>query len=209
MRHGGARGTEQCRPADADARHIRSRGSQRSRREETRSRDTLWSPQKACQQAFAENLGNSPAWGADPRRRARTPSGAGARTPTVARARTPSRARTSGADPQRRQSADPQWNWSADPHRSQSADPLSGADLRARTPSAGRARTPSGTGARTPTVARARTPEETSCPACWRAPREKASRAACWRAPRPGRVARARLRDLRCHELTRQGTVGS
>jgi hypothetical protein len=108
------------------------------RREEATSRATLWSPQKACQQAFAENLGNSPAW---------------------------------GADPQRRQSADPQWNWSADPHRSQSADPLSGADLRARTPSAGRARTPSGTGARTPTVARARTPEETSCPACWRAPR--------------------------------------
>ena len=47
-----------------------------------------------------------------------------------------------------------------------------------------------------------------SCAAC--APyREKTSRAACWRAPRPGRVARARLRDLRCHELTRQGTVGS
>ena len=41
----------------------------------------------------------------------------------------------------------------------------------ARTPGAGRARTPSGAGARTPTVARARTPEETSCPACWRAPR--------------------------------------
>ena len=49
-----------------------------------------------------------------------------------------------------------------------------------------------------------------SCAACGRAPnREKASCAACWRAPRPGRVARARLRDLRCHELTRQGTVGS
>ena len=31
--------------------------------------------------------------------------------------------------------------------------------------------------------------------------REKTSRAACWRAPRPGRVARSRLRDLRCHEL--------
>ena len=103
--------------------------------------------------------------------RARTPSGAGARTPTVTRARTPSRTRTSGADPQRRQSADPQWNWSAAPHRCQSPAPVSGAALRARTPSAGRARTPSGTGARTPTVARARTPEETSCPACWRAPR--------------------------------------
>jgi hypothetical protein len=46
MRHGVARGTEQCRPADADARHIRSRGSQRSQREETRSRDTLWSPRR-------------------------------------------------------------------------------------------------------------------------------------------------------------------
>ena len=31
---------------------------------------------------------------------------------------------------------------------------------------------------------------------------------ACWRAPRPGQVARACLRDLRCHERTRQGTVG-
>jgi len=40
-----------------------------------------------------------------------------------------------------------------------------------------------------------------SCAVCGRAPyREKTSRAACWRAPRPGRVARACLRDLRCHE---------
>jgi hypothetical protein len=36
----------------------------------------------------------------------------------------------------------------------------------------------------------------------------KTWRSACWRAPRPGRVARACLRDLRCHERTRQGTVG-
>ena len=37
---------------------------------------------------------------------------------------------------------------------------------------------------------------------------KETSRAACWRAPRPGRVARACLRDLRCRERTRQGTVG-
>ena len=37
----------------------------------------------------------------------------------------------------------------------------------------------------------------------------KASRAAWWRAPRPGRVVHACLRDLRCHERTRQGTVCS
>jgi hypothetical protein len=74
-----------------------------------------------------------------------------------------------------------------------------------------------------------------SCAACWRAPyreenlarsllagaegshalpaggrltERKTWRAACWRAPRPGRVARACLRDLRCHERTRQGAVG-
>jgi hypothetical protein len=58
--------------------------------------------------------------------------------------------------------------------------------------------------------------ERTSCSACWRAPRDLMRRQN-WRAPyreknlarrqRPGR-ARACLRDLRCHERTRQGTVG-
>ena len=93
---------------------------------EATSRATLWSPQKACQQAFAQNLGSSPAWGADPRRR---------------------------------QGADPQRSWSADPHRSQSADPRRNL-----------------------------------------VPRLLAGAEA-------GQVPRACLRDLRCHELTRQGTV--
>jgi len=60
VRHGCARGTEQCRPANGNTLHIRGgRGSQWSQREEGTSRNTLWSPQRACQQAVAENLGNS------------------------------------------------------------------------------------------------------------------------------------------------------
>jgi hypothetical protein len=78
-------------PSDGNVSHIRGgRGSKLCRMEEATSRATLWSPQKACQQAFAENLGNSPAWGADPRRR-------------------------QGADPQRSWSADPHRSQSADP----------------------------------------------------------------------------------------------
>jgi hypothetical protein len=78
-------------PSDGNVSHIRGgRGSRLCRMEEATSRATLWSPQKACQQAFAENLGNSPAWGADPRRR-------------------------QGADPQRSWSADPHRSQSADP----------------------------------------------------------------------------------------------
>ena len=115
-------------PSDGNVSHIRGgRGSKLCRMEEATSRATLWSPQKACQQAFAENLGNSPAWGADPRRR---------------------------------QGADPQRSWSADPHRSQSADPRRNL-----------------------------------------VPRLLAGAEA-------GRAPRACLRDLRCHERARQGTVG-
>ena len=114
-------------PSDGNVSHIRGgRGSKLCRMEEATSRATLWSPQKACQQAFAENLGNSPAWGADPQRR-------------------------SGADPQWNWSADPHRSQSADPRRNLVPRLLAGAEresLARRLPAGAEARS---SRSRTPT----------------------------------------------------------
>ena len=98
------------------------------------------------------------------------------------------------ADPRRRQSADPQRSWSADPHCSQSADPQSGADL-GRGPPAQVGPDPQWNWSADPHRSQSADPRRNLVP------RLLAGAEA-------GRVPRACLRDLRCHERAPQGTVG-